>query len=63
MVCYDRTIFENLRVQKNLNLRKSPLKLFKLSSKQCILLSFYIFTVRILHGALSQYPNDSWHKR
>ncbi len=32
MVSYDRTIFGNLRVQKNLNIEKSSLKLFKWSS-------------------------------
>ncbi len=53
MVCYDRifgrdaTIW-NLRVQKKIQiLRKSPLKLSKLSSYQCILLIKNVFFLNI----------------
>ncbi len=30
MVCYDRTIFENLRVQKNLNIEKIIFKVVQI---------------------------------
>ncbi len=49
MVCYDRTIFENLRVQKNLNIEKIIFKVVQIKFLAMHInnqkLSFYIFTV------------------
>ncbi len=40
------TIFENLRVQKNLNIEKITFKVVQMNSKKCILISVEIFMVR-----------------
>ncbi len=49
MVCYNRTIFENLRVQKNLNIEKIIFKVVQMKVLSMHVtnqkLSFYIFTV------------------
>ncbi len=52
MVCYDRTIFENVRVQKNLNIEKIFFKVvqmkflaMRINSQK---LSFDIFTVQTI---------------
>ncbi len=49
MVCYDRTIFENLSVQKNLNIDKIIFKVVQMKFLAMHItnqkLSFYIFTV------------------
>ncbi len=49
MVCYDRTIFENLRVQKNLNIEKNAFKVVQMKFIAMHItnqkLSFDIFTV------------------
>ncbi len=53
MVCYDRTIFENLRVQKNLNIEKIIFKVVQMKFLAMHItiqkLSFDIFTVGNLH--------------
>ncbi len=54
MVCYDRTIFENLSVQKNLNIDKIIFKVVQMKFLAIHItnqkLSFDIFTVRnLLH--------------
>ncbi len=52
MVCYDRTIFENLSVQKNLNIEKIIFKVVQMKFLAMHItnqkLSFDIFTVRNL---------------
>ncbi len=57
MVCYDRTIFENLRVQKNLNIEKITFKVVQMKFLAMHInnqkLSFDVFTVgnlQYLHG-------------
>ncbi len=53
MVCYDRTIFENLRVQKNLHIEKIIFKVVQMKFIAMHInnqkLSFYIFTVGNVH--------------
>ncbi len=50
MVCYDRTIFENLRVQKKLNIEKIIFKVLQIKFLAMHInnqkLSFDIFMVR-----------------
>ncbi len=54
MVCYDRTIFENLRVQKNRNIEKIIFKVVQIKFLAMhitdLKLSFDIFTVGHLHN-------------
>ncbi len=65
MVCYDQTIFENLRVQKNLNIEKIIFKVVQMKFSAMHItnqkLSFNIFTVQNIFMILIS--NDFCHKR
>ncbi len=66
MVCYDRTMFENLRMQKNLNIAKIIFKVVLMKFLTMHItnqkLSFYIFTVQISSWNMILISNDFWHK-
>ncbi len=59
MVCYDRTIFENLRVQKNLNIEKIIFKVVQMKFLAMHItnqkLSFDIFTVGNLQNIFMEH--------
>ncbi len=68
MVCYDRTISENLRVQKNLNIEKITFKVIQIKFLSMHItnqtLSFDIFTVGNLQNIFMEHDlNDFCHKR
>ncbi len=62
MVCYDRTIFENLRMQKNLNIEKIIFKVVQMKFLAMHInnqkLSFDIFTVGNLQNVFMEHDHN-----
>ncbi len=61
MVCYDWTIFENLKVKKNLNIEKIIIKVVQmkfLALQLLIKISFDIFTVENIFMEHDLISND-----